>query len=1249
MTTPPAVNVTAGTNPLCLNNSTSLTASGAATYAWAPATGLSATSGSSVTANPTATTTYTVTGTSAQGCTASTTITLTVNGLQAVITPSATAICQGESVTLSGPVDPDGLATYTWAPANSGQVITISPSATTTFTLTVTKNGCSTTATQAITVRPLPTAGIQVLRINPNGTLTNVSYTPGQPLQYCQGSTFRISRTGLADAQTWQPGALTTQSIDITPVGNVTYTLTATRNACVNTNTISFVENLVPTFTVSTGPTVCVGGQAQLTANLTNAAFAATTFTWAPGNFPVTTSGQSVTTGPILSSATYTVTGTFNGCSVSQVVIVQANVISATLSVQNADACAGEQQIITATAPAGTNYLYQWTPFGQPSTPPSSTGSFTITPTTNTTVQLVITDGVCSRTINQQINVKPIPQISGTQGLTACAGTNAVKTISVTNGSTVVWSPATDLNTTTGTTVTLLNVPENFDRTYTVTATLNGCTNTATVTFKAYTNQVVEAGKSQLAYCGSNPVELFPTKGSSFTWNGPGLPTGGVTTDQLFVTPTVTSTYTYTGITNDGCVATNTITVEVTNPVAKAAANRDQICLGEFVTLNAFGSNADLAAGDVIAWQPELLDGGVISNGGFLYTTAPQTTTVYTLSVSKLGCAATATYEIIVNPLPQPTITAGLDVFCKGASTQLTVDNVPNAQDYQWIPTIGLSNNGIGQTVTASPENTVTYTVIATTQAGCTGTAQITLNILPAPVADIQGLKNSYCQSDNPVGFTVSPDPVGQGVVAKYFVNGTQVAQPTFSPSQFPVGSIVKIEYEYSNQPGCVARAERNVQIVGQTVSFGQIPQFICSNEGSIPLTNLQPSGGSLILNGVVQPGLFINPSSLPLNQPIVARYQVVTADGCISFADQQFVVVPSPEVGITTDRQPPYCGGRPVTLSATPLNPNYQYLWSNGAVSPTIQVTQSGEYFVTVTDVSNSARCQANSFRLRIEVQPLPPSVQPVVDGLDSLCAGESTLLRIPNANPGVYQYQWYRDGRPITDRGDQFIISVNQSGVYNVGVSTPQCPDQTIGDPALVRILPRPIARFTSNTQGQNNYEGDTVYAFLNEPVQFINQSIPDPSSNPLYPDTAYVWDFGTGERSKEKDPVYIFTDSQQRLITLWVFNTAGCADTAQKILRIVEPGNLLFPTAFSPNGTGPRENETFKYYYYSLRSLELSIYDRWHRQIWKSTTPGEFWDGRGRNGDLVPEGVYFYRAEGETLQGITVKKAGNVTVLR
>ncbi len=88
-----------------------LTASGASTYTWSPATNLSATTGASVNASPTVTRTYTVTGTDGNGCIATANSVVTYNE-----TPTAVSIVQSPSAVCAGTV-----ATLTASGGNANQ------------------------------------------------------------------------------------------------------------------------------------------------------------------------------------------------------------------------------------------------------------------------------------------------------------------------------------------------------------------------------------------------------------------------------------------------------------------------------------------------------------------------------------------------------------------------------------------------------------------------------------------------------------------------------------------------------------------------------------------------------------------------------------------------------------------------------------------------------------------------------------------------------------------------------------------------------------------------------------------------------------------------------------------------------------------------------------------------------------------------------------------------------------------------
>ncbi len=115
----PTVAITPTASGFCVTGSVDMTASGATTYTWSPAAGLSATTGATVTATPTATTIYTVTGTSL-GCSSTATNTVEVGVAITSITATATpnSICVGGTSQLNAvataPV-PSAVNTYSFS------------------------------------------------------------------------------------------------------------------------------------------------------------------------------------------------------------------------------------------------------------------------------------------------------------------------------------------------------------------------------------------------------------------------------------------------------------------------------------------------------------------------------------------------------------------------------------------------------------------------------------------------------------------------------------------------------------------------------------------------------------------------------------------------------------------------------------------------------------------------------------------------------------------------------------------------------------------------------------------------------------------------------------------------------------------------------------------------------------------------------------------------------------------------------
>lgn len=180
-----------GTSSICKKSGTLLTASGASTYTWAPATGLSATSGSVVTAQPLATTTYSITGTSSFGCVKTVTKKITIKNLPTItISPTTATICPGDSKIINAG---GSAVSYTWSPTSglnvtTGSTVIATPATTTTYTVTATNsNSCTGTKTSKITILCKISTDLSVTNIT--GTTADLSWTgqscaTGYKLQY---------------------------------------------------------------------------------------------------------------------------------------------------------------------------------------------------------------------------------------------------------------------------------------------------------------------------------------------------------------------------------------------------------------------------------------------------------------------------------------------------------------------------------------------------------------------------------------------------------------------------------------------------------------------------------------------------------------------------------------------------------------------------------------------------------------------------------------------------------------------------------------------------------------------------------------------------------------------------------------------------------------------------------------------------------------------------------------------------------
>ncbi|MDI9574927.1 MAG: hypothetical protein QM292_00645, partial [Bacteroidota bacterium] len=370
------------------------------------------------------------------------------------------------------------------------------------------------------------------------------------------------------------------------------------------------------------------------------------------------------------------------------------------------------------------NASYNWSPttgisfanINSPTTAITATapGVYTLTWNVTSTYGITCTDQVSITFDNPTVSASASPS-------TICSGASSVLTAS--GASTYNWSHSLG----TGSSKT---VSPTSTTTYTVTGTTaEGCTGTAEVTVTVHPLPTITTSATPNEICLGESTDLTASSditGTTFNWSG-SLGAGATKT----VSPTISTTYSVTGTTLEGCTGTAEVTVTVHPlPTITATANPSEICLGASTELIA---SSDIT-GTTFNWSNSL---GVNPT----VTVSPTSTTTYSVTgTTAEGCTGTAEVTITVHPLPTITTTANPVEICLGASAELTASSDITGTTFNWSGSLGA-----GATKTVSPITTTTYSVTGTTLEGCTGTAEVTVTVHPLPTITASATPSEIC------------------------------------------------------------------------------------------------------------------------------------------------------------------------------------------------------------------------------------------------------------------------------------------------------------------------------------------------------------------------------------------------------------------------------------------------------------------------------------------------------------------------
>lgn len=687
---PLPVVVIIGTPAVCTGACASLAASGAGvggTYVWSGGT-VSGTGNANTSVCPLVTTIYTVTATSAAGCSSTSSVQVVVNAIPPapVITPVNPIICNAGTVTLDAGA---GYTGYAWsAPTPTVITQTNTVANTGTYTVTVTAvGGCTATATTRVGTgtSPLITGPTTICDLTGTNYSFTFTVTAGSPAM-------QLTINGVATA-TLISGDVYNSALY--PVAGVAPTVVLS-NQC---GTLPIVVS------ASCPPPVACGGPGCYGTNqVSNGDFEAgnTGFTsqYTYENCSSLTAACTLPSGaPYMCEYRYGVTSMPTSCiSTWSPTLRDHTTGTGNLYVANypSGSVGANTQLWcqTVNLAAATNYCFGG--YFINLLPTSQTNPAFLNPQYQFTAAGSNLGAVTTAPRDEQWHFAGYQFNSG-------AGGNVVFCIQSANNGQLGNDIAID-------DISLRAVTNGTLPTVVADAAVL-CPGATSATINVLTNDAANVG----TLVNSTLQVINPSSCAVTTVNQ----AAGTITFTPTATCTFPITFDYQICNTGGCCATNTVTItQAANPVVNITPNPAAICLGGNIVLNA-GTDTGGAAFSTILWSVP------IPNATQTITVAPSATTTYTVSVTNAaGCSNTSTRIVTVNTAPLTPIITGANTIC---GTNIALDAGAGYATYAWSGTgtiVGAANT---QTVTVSTVGT--YTCIVTNAAGCSNSASKTITI----------------------------------------------------------------------------------------------------------------------------------------------------------------------------------------------------------------------------------------------------------------------------------------------------------------------------------------------------------------------------------------------------------------------------------------------------------------------------------------------------------------------------------------
>lgn len=455
--------------------------------------------------------------------------------------------------------------------------------------------------------------------------------------------------------------------------------------------------------------------------------------------------------------------------------------------------------------------------------------------------------------------------------------------------------------------------------------------------------------------------------------------------------------------------------------------------------------------------------------------------------------------------------------------------------------------------------------------------------------------------------------------------------------------------------------------ITTEEINIGAPPLDVISNnpscfgffDGSLTIDVLEPTGTEEIVIKDAA-GNVLNVGGSNTANTLATGWYYYTVDlgnGCAT-SDSIFIEDPLDIDAEFTIMGPPCYGeGTGLVVVDTVLNAqgNYNeivYIWApdpngnSGQLGDSLIHVETGNYTLTVNDENGCSKVY--DFTI-VEPTPLLFSefgFEPAFCRLYDYQNGNGVVFGGATGGTPDYTYKWTNLETGETDNHSTW-------GGLNPGTYELEITDENGCSLVQALILDslNPSADFSIKID-QLKTDCDALVpvdiTFTNTSLNFSNPN--DPSA-----DTSFFWNF-----NYDTIPWYISNDYNEEIeihydqsgtyiVCLVASNKNGCVDTSCVDLILCDPTLFVPINIFSPNGDGVNDVFTFFHKSIAVKEFYCVVIDRWGVTIAEFNSISQGWDGTDARGNLVPDGVYFYKYSGKEDTGAPIEGQGTVQLIR